>query len=136
MPGILFLLAKTGERKTGTNIDRMKDGRAPIGPDGESVNLHHNTGSEVNPDGSRGTLVELSRTEHRGTANNGILHYPRPPLDPNAPTPNQTLPTYPSWRKNNDGTRSVQDKEFEAFKEQYWKDRANDFSQPNTSSSP
>jgi len=34
-----------GKKVTGTNIERMASGRAPIGVDGRPVNLHINTGS-------------------------------------------------------------------------------------------
>lgn len=42
-----------------TNLDRMKEGIAPIGPDGLSVQLHHVTQTNDGP------LMELSATAHR-----------------------------------------------------------------------
>lgn len=38
-----------GQTVTGTNIERMASGRAPIGVDGKSVNLHHMTQSQNEP---------------------------------------------------------------------------------------
>jgi RHS repeat-associated protein len=49
-----------------TNLQRMESGRAPIGPDGELVNLHHTIQS---PDGP---LAEVSATFHR--ENSAVLH--------------------------------------------------------------
>ena len=47
------------DTKGRTNIQRMKSGLAPIGPDGKSVNLHHVT---QDPDG---VIAELSATYHK-----------------------------------------------------------------------
>jgi hypothetical protein len=45
------------------DLARMQQGRAPIGPDGKPMELHHRDGT---PDGP---LDPLSRTEHRGGEN-------------------------------------------------------------------
>ena len=42
------------------NIDRMLSGKAPIGTDGKSVNLHHVNGIKTDPL----NYIELTRTEH------------------------------------------------------------------------
>lgn len=42
-----------------SNIDRMKMGKAPIGKDGNPINLHHMKQQK------NGTLVEMSTTDHR-----------------------------------------------------------------------
>jgi len=54
------------DTKGRTNIQRMKSGLAPIGPDGKSVNLHHVT---QDPDG---VIAELSATYHK--QQHGELH--------------------------------------------------------------
>jgi hypothetical protein len=47
-----------GKTVTGTNVERMASGRAPIGFDGKSVNLHHLLQT---PDGP---IVEVSQSFH------------------------------------------------------------------------
>jgi len=49
-----------------TNMDLIKEGKAPYGPDGERVNLHHIGQKPDSP------LAELTDTEHK--TNDGILH--------------------------------------------------------------
>lgn len=49
---------ENGKTVTGTNVERMASGRAPIGYDGKSVNLHHLLQT---PDGP---IVEVSKTFH------------------------------------------------------------------------
>ncbi|MDE6083241.1 MAG: HNH/ENDO VII family nuclease [Muribaculaceae bacterium] len=49
-----------------TNMDLIKEGKAPYGPDGERVNLHHIGQKTDSP------LAELTNTEHK--KNDGILH--------------------------------------------------------------
>ena len=49
-----------------TNMDLIKDGKAPYGPDGERVNLHHIGQKADSP------LADLTDTEHK--SNDGILH--------------------------------------------------------------
>lgn len=49
-----------------TNLDLIKEGKAPYGPDGERVNLHHIGQKPDSP------LAELTNTEHK--SNDGILH--------------------------------------------------------------
>ena len=49
-----------------TNMDLIKEGKAPYGPDGERVNLHHIGQKADSP------LAELTNTEHK--KNDGILH--------------------------------------------------------------
>lgn len=57
-----FKVDKNGK----TNIQRMQSGRAPIGTDGRSINLHH-IGQN-----SQGPLAEILSTQHSG--NYSILH--------------------------------------------------------------
>lgn len=49
-----------------TNMDLIKEGKAPYGPDGERINLHHIGQKPDSP------LAELTDTEHK--TNDGILH--------------------------------------------------------------
>ncbi|HRH96449.1 MAG TPA: HNH/ENDO VII family nuclease, partial [Prosthecobacter sp.] len=49
-----------------TNLERMKIGYAPKGPDGNSINLHHTIQSDAGP------LAELTETFHR--ENSKIIH--------------------------------------------------------------
>ncbi|MBD5282459.1 MAG: hypothetical protein HDS33_05450 [Bacteroides sp.] len=49
-----------------TNLDLIKEGKAPYGPDGERINLHHIGQKADSP------LAELTNTEHK--KNDGILH--------------------------------------------------------------
>lgn len=110
----------TKQWKSGTNLDRMLDGLAPIGTDGRPVQLHHLTQTEVNGfNGTRGSLAEITATQH--SAHSSQLHMPTA-RDPNRPK--QTLPRYPSFRRNNDGTPSAQAGEFEQYRSDYWKERA------------
>jgi hypothetical protein len=47
-----------GKKVTGTNIERMAAGRAPLCKDGKSLNLHHiGQGNESN-------LVEITKVQH------------------------------------------------------------------------
>jgi hypothetical protein len=51
-----------------SNLDRMKNGRPPLGPDNNPVELHHIGQKPDSP------LAELSRAEHRSNGNDNILH--------------------------------------------------------------
>ncbi|MFO0587887.1 MAG: type VI secretion system tip protein TssI/VgrG [Polyangiaceae bacterium] len=47
------------DKRGRTNVQRMKQGLAPLGPDGRSVNLHHLIQSE------KGSIAEVSDTMHK-----------------------------------------------------------------------
>lgn len=49
-----------------TNLERMRDGLAPIGPDGKKINLHHTTQR------NDGSLAEVSQTFHK--QNHKVIH--------------------------------------------------------------
>jgi hypothetical protein len=51
-----------------TNLERMEQGFAPLDPDGKPYELHHVQQED------QGLLAELTRAEHRGEGNDGILH--------------------------------------------------------------
>uniref|UniRef100_UPI000ACA1D27 HNH/ENDO VII family nuclease n=1 Tax=Pantoea sp. A4 TaxID=1225184 RepID=UPI000ACA1D27 len=83
-----------------TNLDLMKNGYAPIGPDGKQINLHHILGKELGP------MVELVSSTHKqyhkqlhGLIENGS-----------------------SFRHN--GSLAYQ---YDTFRADYWKLRALDF---------
>ncbi|WP_309247225.1 HNH/ENDO VII family nuclease [Shewanella sp. VB17] len=83
-----------------TNLDLMKNGNAPIGPDGKQINLHHILGKEPGP------MVELQASTHKK------FHKPLHGLIENGR----------SFR--NDPSSLYQ---YEKFKLNYWKQRAKDF---------
>lgn len=78
-----------------TNLELMQAGRAPLGPDGKPVNLHHLTQSQS------GAIAEVTQTLHSN--NHGVLHMPN---------------TVPS---------GINRTEFNAWRRNYWRNRANDF---------
>lgn len=49
-----------------TNLDLMKLGKSPIGPDGKQIELHHLTGEEP------GMIAEITKSEH--SLNHKVLH--------------------------------------------------------------
>ena len=55
-----------GKVITGTNIERMATGRAPVGVDGKSVNLHHMTQTQAGP------IAEMTQSFHQ--VNSAIIH--------------------------------------------------------------
>jgi len=81
-----------------TNLQRMQAGRAPIGPDGQPINLHHLTQSEP------GSLAEVQQSMDQQYTK--ILH----------------MPDQYSFRNDPALNRS-----FESYKRNYWRSRANDF---------
>lgn len=65
--------SRSGWKATPENVERMKQGKAPVGNDGHSVELHH---KGQKPDGK---IVPLTRTDHRGKGNNAKNHPNRGP---------------------------------------------------------
>ncbi|NRG46588.1 hypothetical protein HRF87_17695 [Bacillus sp. CRN 9] len=49
-----------------TNLDRMKKGLAPLGPDGKSINLHHTTQRNSS------SIAEVTQTFHQ--KNSAVIH--------------------------------------------------------------
>ncbi|MEZ5951969.1 MAG: HNH/ENDO VII family nuclease [Planctomycetaceae bacterium] len=87
------------DSRTGmTNLELMRAGRAPIGPDGKEINLHHLIQTQD------GAIAEVTQTFHQ--QNFRTLHINIPP--------NQ----FPS---------GIYRSAFNAWKRNYWIDRANDF---------
>ncbi|PZP79313.1 MAG: hypothetical protein DI592_14025, partial [Stenotrophomonas maltophilia] len=90
----------------------MSEGLAPIGKDGRPVQLHHLTMTEApGMNGRRGSLAEVKASIH--SKYTSILHIPFP-RNPN--NKRQTLPRYPSFRRNNDGSASLLASQFDSFR--------------------
>lgn len=81
-----------------SNLDLMKAGYAPIGPDGKQIELHHLFGEEPGP------IAELEKTIH--SREHGALH--------------QMIEG--SFRHDAEKRRS-----WRRFRNAYWKERAKDF---------
>ena len=81
-----------------TNIQRMKKGKAPIGPDGEALHLHHVLQEEGQP------LVELTRSMHEKYYSN--IHI---------------------FSKDKSFRSGIDRSNFSSFRSRYWKDRAKYF---------
>ena len=79
-----------------TNLDRMKKGLAPLGPDGKSINLHHTTQRNTS------SIAEVTQSFHK--ENSSVIH-----INPN------TIPS------------GINRTEFNKWRTDYWKNRANDF---------
>jgi len=79
-----------------SNLERMRKGLAPIGPDGMSMNLHHMTQRQ------QGAIAEMSQSFHIN--NRGTIH-----INPNSTPSGINRAQFNKWRSN------------------YWKNRANDF---------
>jgi A nuclease of the HNH/ENDO VII superfamily with conserved LHH len=97
-----------------TNLELMRNGRAPIGADGYPIELHHMVQQEGLPfNNAMAPLAEVSKTFHSKNYNQ-IHIYPRGD------------PDYISWRKNNPANA----RRYDRYREAYWAQRAGDFA-PN-----
>ncbi|SDP67190.1 HNH/ENDO VII family nuclease, partial [Ectopseudomonas guguanensis] len=65
-PNLISSWREGGKVVTGTNLERMASGRAPIGVDGKSVNLHHTTQTQSWP------IAEMTQTFHQ--QNSSVIH--------------------------------------------------------------
>jgi hypothetical protein len=83
-----------------TNLDLMKNGNAPIGPDGRPINLHHVLGQESGP------MVELQGLTHQKFSSelHGLIEDGR------------------SFRND-----PILNKQYNDFRREWWKSRATDF---------
>ncbi|MFA9560378.1 HNH/ENDO VII family nuclease [Evansella sp. AB-rgal1] len=79
-----------------TNLERMKKGLAPLGPDGKSINLHHTTQR------NESSIAEVTQTFHKN--NSFVIH-----INPNTMRSGINRSEFNKWRTD------------------YWKNRANDF---------
>lgn len=75
-----------GKTITGTNVERMASGRAPIGVDGKSVNLHHMTQSQDGP------IAEVTQSFHQG--NSAVIH-----INPNTTQSGINRPVFDKWKE-------------------------------------
>lgn len=120
-----------GKTVEGSNLERMASGRAPIGYDGKSVELHHLSQTEVNGfAGTRGSLAEVGSVFH--SQNSSVLHVPSNAAQSfrytrykdsaeyrNPTTDYVSVPT-----DLNAKTLTKQAKEFNSYQSDYWKLRA------------
>ena len=58
-PDLMTTWRERGKLVSGTNLERMASGRAPIGIDGKSINLHHMIQTQ------NGAIAELTQTFHQ-----------------------------------------------------------------------
>ena len=79
-----------------TNLQLMEQGRAPIGHDGKSVNLHHMTQKQSGP------IAEMTQTFHKD--NHSVIHV-----------------------NDNSIPSGINRNQFNKWRADYWKARANDF---------
>jgi len=96
-----------------TNIERMEKGKAPIGKDGQEINLHHLTQDEP------GSMAELGSVFH--SENDRFLHIYTNQYDKSYKDKNGVRHTYSS------APLSMNRSPFNKWKKKYWKVRANDF---------
>jgi RHS repeat-associated protein len=88
------------DKKGRTNLERASKGKAPLGPDGKSINLHH---SKQN---AKGPLFELSESTHRKYDRTNALH---------------------PYKVDGSGKHPINPVNRKAFgkdRKQYWKDRS------------
>lgn len=74
-----------GQTVTGTNVEIMASGRAPIGTDGKSVNLHHMTQNQNGP------IAEVTQSFHQ--ENSSVIH-----IDPNTTPSGINRPVFDKWK--------------------------------------
>jgi YD repeat-containing protein len=74
-----------GKVISGTNIERMATGRAPIGTDGKPVNLHHMTQSNDS------AIAEMTQTFHQ--QNSKVIH-----INPNTIPSGIDRPAFDAWK--------------------------------------
>jgi len=68
-----------------TNLERMKKGLAPLGPDGKSINLHHMTQRH------NGAIAEMTQTFHQ--KNSKVIH-----INPNSVPSGINRAVFNKWR--------------------------------------
>ena len=86
-PNIVSSWKDKGVTVTGTNVERMASGRAPIGPDGKSIELHHTTQRQTS------SIAETTYTFHK--KNSKIIH-----INPNTISSGINRSEFNSWRGN------------------------------------
>ncbi|MEI7079074.1 HNH/ENDO VII family nuclease, partial [Pectobacterium versatile] len=96
-----------------SNVERMRQGNAPIGHDGKEINLHHLTQDEPGP------MAEVSSTFH--SKNDRTLHMYSNQWDKTWVGPDGVRRTY------NSAPPSMNRGPFNQWKKSYWKTRSLDF---------
>ncbi len=76
-----------GKTVTGTNVERMAAGKAPIGVDGKPVNLHHMTQTQES------AIAEMTQTFHK--KNHSTIH-----INPNSVPSGIDRSKFNTWRTN------------------------------------
>jgi hypothetical protein len=120
----------SGQWVSGTNVERMRSGLAPVGTDGRPLQLHHLTGEEVHGfvGGTRGPVAEVTATFHQ--QNTATLHIPNARPNPNyvrGGSHPRSIPQYPSFRRDNLGNLTQEAADFDAYRSAYWQNRASGF---------
>ena len=85
-PELMTTWREKGKVFRGTNVERMATGRAPVGYDGNAVNLHHMLQTQDGP------IAEMSQTFHK--TNHGIIH-----INPNTIPSGIDRSVFDTWRK-------------------------------------
>jgi hypothetical protein len=109
----------------------MARGMAPVDSQRRPLNLHHLTGQERQGESGRpGSLVVVNADQHRalhGTnsdpshPNPNYVHPSRRPPGNNHP---RSIPQYPSFRRDNDGNLTDQNDNYDEFRAEYWRQKA------------
>lgn len=85
-PELITTWRDKGRVVSGTNVERMASGRAPIGTDGYSVNLHHMTQDQG------GAIAEMTQSFHQ--INGGVIH-----INPSAIPSGIDRNSFSRWRE-------------------------------------
>ena len=86
-PELMTAWRQNGKTVVGTNLERMRTGRAPIGIDGKSVNLHHMT--QRNHSG----IAEMTQTFHQ--KNSKVIH-----INPNTIPSGIDRKQFDAWKRD------------------------------------
>lgn len=86
-PNLVTTWREGGKVVSGSNLERMATGRAPIGTDGKSVNLHHMLQSNDS------AIAEMTQTFHQ--QNSKIIH-----INPNTIPSGIDRSAFDMWREN------------------------------------
>ncbi|MGQ7409566.1 HNH/ENDO VII family nuclease [Streptococcus suis] len=84
-PNVVSSWKENGVTVTGTNVERMASGRAPIGPDGKSIELHHTTQRQTS------SIAETTYTFHK--QNSKTIH-----INPNRISSGINRNEFGKWR--------------------------------------
>ncbi|MCX2734250.1 DUF6531 domain-containing protein [Saccharopolyspora sp. NFXS83] len=88
-----------------TNLKRMTQGLAPMGPDDKPVNIHHVLQTHDGPLAEVTQSMHLAQGDYKGSGSYNTLH----------------------WKSGTDIPSGIDRPAFEAWKKDYWKERAKGF---------